>query len=96
MELSNLVTLLVSGKSTDTGPKYGQVRTVAWQGSAGDCRPDADHVSFGSVGEFLRGPFSGELPPRISRQRAPLQAGLTAAGRSDVTASSRNPLVNSR
>jgi hypothetical protein len=25
---------------------YGPVRTVVWQGSAGDCRPYADQVGF--------------------------------------------------
>ena len=28
---------------------YGPVRTVVWQGSAGDCRPYADHVSLSEV-----------------------------------------------
>jgi hypothetical protein len=27
---------------------YGPVRTVVWQGSAGDCRPYADQVAQGS------------------------------------------------
>ena len=28
---------------------YGPVRTVVWQGSAGDCRPYADQVSLSEV-----------------------------------------------
>jgi len=28
---------------------YGPVRTVVWQGSAGDRRPYADQVGFGSL-----------------------------------------------
>jgi Group II intron, maturase-specific domain len=28
---------------------YGPVRTVVWQGSAGDCRPYADHVQLGKA-----------------------------------------------
>jgi hypothetical protein len=31
---------------------YGPVRTVVWQGSAGDCRPYADQVAF--LGNFPR------------------------------------------
>jgi hypothetical protein len=29
---------------------YGPVRTVVWQGSAGDCRPYADQTPFSSLG----------------------------------------------
>ncbi len=28
---------------------YGPVRTVVWQGSAGDCRPYADQVAYSEV-----------------------------------------------
>lgn len=33
---------------------YGPVRTVVWQGSAGDCRPYADQVGFSSVNRSER------------------------------------------
>jgi hypothetical protein len=30
---------------------YGPVRTVVWQGSAGDCRPYADQTGFSDIQE---------------------------------------------
>jgi hypothetical protein len=48
---------------------YGPVRTVVWQGSAGDCRPYADQVSFpvssrtrgATAGKLLKIPFHGRF-----------------------------------
>ena len=34
---------------TDRTAVYGPVRTVVWEGSAGDRRPYPDHVAFGST-----------------------------------------------
>ena len=39
---------------------YGPVRTVVWQGSAGDRRPYADQVRFSECG-FL-GPYGVKFP----------------------------------
>jgi len=58
---------------------YGPVRTVVWQGSAGDCRPYADQVGFLEVISQPRGiPFS-----RIARE-----VGLSVSSQAQTESSS--------
>jgi hypothetical protein len=44
---------------------YGPVRTVVWQGSAGDCRPYADHLAPG-----LENVAGANLASRVARSVA--------------------------
>jgi hypothetical protein len=68
--------------STSRTAVYGPVRTVVWQGSAGDCRPYADQVAFsvncqpgGTVG-------GGQVTDKTSR-RSPHYAQLFLRSSSD-------------
>ncbi len=45
---------------------YGPVRTVVWQGSAGDCRPYADQTGLPDMLLTLRS-FRGAKAPRFHR-----------------------------
>jgi hypothetical protein len=50
---------------------YGPVRTVVWQGSAGDCRPYADQTGYSDNDPacndpFLSQPFNEGLPWSLS------------------------------
>jgi hypothetical protein len=54
------IALKTTTSSTSRTAVYGPVRTVVWQGSAGDCRPYADQTGF-SVTSSVYQPITREL-----------------------------------
>ena len=69
---------------------YGPVRTVVWQGSAGDRRPYADQTRFveNDIGRLTR-PRSG--PRRLDVSRCRTGAGQRPAGQEETTGGTFGP-----